>query len=127
MVGIATDILASMPTPDTLRVLRPLQPDPYTGTACVGCKHRVVRRCLHLMYSSFRRNEEEPQFLPQRTEPGVLIGRRVDIDLGVERRANGTGVAKLLQLPHYVRTQLDERRPVEVIGASFRNVVPGLK
>ena len=56
-----------------------------------------VRRRLHLVHACRRGDGQEPQLIAERRERAALVGQRVDIHLGLQRRADGAGLAQLLE------------------------------
>ncbi len=88
MLHIAPYVRTPIPAADALRVTRRLHCKPYSGAPGVSREDGGVRRTRNLMHTRLRRDEQEAQLLAQGVKSRVLIGRAVDIDLGIERRAD---------------------------------------
>ena len=66
------------------------------------------------MHARLGRDEHEPQLIAERLQTCSSVRRAVDIDLGVERRADRVGVAQLLELAHDAAAHAQDRVPVDL-------------
>src|SRR6185437_8571921 len=126
MLRVRSDVRAALPAADALRIRGGLDRNPDATSPGVGGRNRIRRRgTLDPLHPGMGGDEEETQLLSQHIEARVLVRGTVDIDLRVERRANGAGIAQLLQLAGHIGAQLQQCRPFDVSGGDLWNRVPG--
>src|SRR5205807_1458451 len=75
-----------------------LREDPHAAAAGVGGGHRCRGSQRSLVHLRVRGDQEEPQLLAEGCEARELLRHAVHLDPGIERCADGAGVAQLFQL-----------------------------